>query len=233
MTDAASFGVAFFFAPFRIQYLCCQNDPKQLNGSVFVCPRLEMKFNFSLSGKKRVMNKEQEENIAEENQSGAPDTPITEATTTDSELSPCEKTELELAELKDQHRRLYAEFDNFRKRSLKERMDLIKTAGSDTIVSLLPVIDDFDRALKSLEAVEDGPLKEGVLLIHNKLLSILSQKGLKSMETVNSDFDTDLHEAVTNIPAGEDKTGKVIDELEKGYMLHDKVIRYAKVVVGS
>ncbi len=179
------------------------------------------------------MNKEQEENIAEENQSGTSETPVSEETTNAPELSPLEKAEAELAELKDQHRRLYAEFDNFRKRSLKERMELIKTAGSDTIVSLLPVIDDFDRALKSLEAVEDGPLKEGVILIHNKLLSILSQKGLKSMETISSDFDTDLHEAVTNLPAGEDKSGKVIEELEKGYMLHDKVIRYAKVVVGS
>ena len=191
-----------------------------------------MKINFSLSGKKRVMNKEQTENTAAENQETVENS-VAEESNPAIELSPLEKAEAELAELKDQHRRLYAEFDNFRKRSMKERMELIKTAGSDTIIALLPVLDDFDRALKALESVEAGPLKDGVLLIHHKLSSVLSQKGLKAMETIGADFDTDLHEAVTNIPAGEDKTGKVVDELEKGYLLNEKVIRYAKVVVGS
>ncbi len=178
------------------------------------------------------MNKEQTENPLSENQ----ENPVAEenqATAALPEETQEEKLEAELADLKDQHRRLYAEFDNFRKRSMKERLDLIKTAGSDTIISLLPVLDDFDRALKALENVEEGPLKEGVLLIHAKFSSILEQKGLTAMQTNGTDFDTDLHEAVTNIPAGEENSGKVVEELEKGYRLNDKVIRYAKVVVGS
>lgn len=193
-----------------------------------------MKLNFSLSGKKRVMNKENPENPLTENPENAPETQEMNPTETTAELSATEKLEIELAELKDQHRRLYAEFDNFRKRSMKERKELIKTAGSDTIVALLPVLDDFDRALKALENVEAGPLKDGVLLIHHKLSSILEQKGMKAMQSVGSEFDTDLHEAVTNVPVeDESMKGKVIEELEKGYYLNDKVIRYAKVVVGS
>ena len=180
------------------------------------------------------MNKERVENTAEENQEQVTGNNVSEETVAaETEITPLEKAEAELAELKDQHRRLYAEFDNFRKRSMKERMELIKTAGSDTIIALLPVLDDFDRALKALESVEEGPLKDGVNLIHQKLVSILQQKGLKPMESIGEDFNTDLHEAVTNVPAGEEKIGKVVDELEKGYMLNDKVIRYAKVVVGS
>lgn len=192
-----------------------------------------MKLNFSRSGKNRAMNKEQVENTAENNESAAENNLTGEVAQQEVELSPLEKAEAELAELKDQHRRLYAEFDNFRRRSMKERLELIKTAGSDTIVSLLPVLDDFDRALKALENTEDGPLKEGVLLIHNKLSHILTQKGLVAMQSIGADFNTDLHEAVTKINAGEEQSGKVIDELEKGYLLNDKVIRYAKVVVGA
>jgi molecular chaperone GrpE len=193
-----------------------------------------MKLNFSLSGKKRVMNKENPENPLTENEENAPATQEMNQTETTAETTATEKLETELAELKDQHRRLYAEFDNFRKRSMKERMELIKTAGSDTIVALLPVLDDFDRAMKALENVEAGPLKDGVLLIHQKMSAVLEQKGLKAMQSVGSDFDTDLHEAVTNVPVqDESQKGKVIEELEKGYYLNDKVIRYAKVVVGS
>ena len=141
-----------------------------------------MKLNFSLSGKKRVMNKEQVENTAENNDPAAENNMTEEVAQQEAELSPLEKTEAELAELKDQHRRLYAEFDNFRRRSMKERLELIKTAGSDMIVDLLPVLDDFDRAMKALENHEDGPLKEGVILIHQKLSHILTQKGLVAME---------------------------------------------------
>jgi molecular chaperone GrpE len=151
------------------------------------------------------------------------------------ELSVEEKLKQENAALNDKYLRLFAEFDNYKRRTQKERIELLQTAGKDVIVSLLTILDDFDRANKAAEtAVEVGPIKEGVQLVHNKLVSLLSQKGLKVMESINTPFDTDLHEAITKIPApSEELKGKVIDELEKGYTLNDKVIRFAKVVVGS
>jgi len=137
--------------------------------------------------------------------------------------------------LNDKYLRLFAEFDNYKRRTQKERIELLQTAGKDVIVSLLTILDDFDRANKAAEtAVEVGPIKEGVQLVHNKLMSVLGQKGLKVMESINTPFDTDLHEAITKVPApSEELKGKVIDELEKGYTLNEKVIRFAKVVVGS
>jgi len=151
------------------------------------------------------------------------------------ELSAEEKLKEENAALNDKYLRLFAEFDNYKRRTQKERVELLQTAGKDVIVSLLTVLDDFDRANKAAEsAVEVGPIKEGVQLVHQKLKNLLAQKGLKEMESINTPFDTDLHEAITKIPApNEDLKGKVIDELEKGYTLNDKVIRFAKVVVGS
>lgn len=141
----------------------------------------------------------------------------------------------ELALANDKYLRLYAEFDNFRRRTTKERIDLLQTAGKETIVALLPVLDDFERAIKSMEAATDvNAVKEGVVLVQNKLNNILSQKGLKPMTSVGEAFDADLHEAITNIPAPtDDMKGKVIDEMEKGYYLNDNVIRFAKVVVGA
>ena len=151
------------------------------------------------------------------------------------ELSVEEKLRQENAALNDKYLRLFAEFDNYKRRTQKERIELLQTAGKDVIVSLLTILDDFDRANKAAEtAVEVAPIKEGVQLVHNKLISLLSQKGLKVMESINTPFDTDLHEAITKIPAPSDELkGKVIDELEKGYTLNEKVIRFAKVVVGS
>ena len=151
------------------------------------------------------------------------------------ELSAEEKLKQENAALNDKYLRLFAEFDNYKRRTQKERVELLQTAGKDVIVSLLPILDDFDRANKAAEtAVEVGPIKEGVQLVHNKLKNLLTQKGLKDIESINTPFNTDLHEAITKIPApNEDLKGKVIDELEKGYTLNDKVIRFAKVVVGS
>ncbi len=151
------------------------------------------------------------------------------------ELSVEEKLKQENAALNDKYLRLFAEFDNYKRRTQKERVELLQTAGKDVIVSLLTVLDDFDRANKAAEsAVEVGPIKEGVQLVHTKLKNLLAQKGLKEMECINTPFDTDLHEAITKIPAPNDELkGKVIDELEKGYTLNDKVIRFAKVVVGS
>lgn len=138
-------------------------------------------------------------------------------------------------ELNDKYLRLYSEFDNFKKRTAKERIEFAKSAAQDVFVALLPVIDDFERAIKSNETLEDiNAIKEGIKLIHHKFTSILAKKGLEPMDAINKEFNADLHEAVTNIPApSEDLKGKNVDEVEKGYLLNGKVIRYAKVVVGS
>ena len=151
------------------------------------------------------------------------------------EISAEEQLKLDNAALNDKYLRLFAEFDNFKRRTQKERVELLQTAGKDVIVSMLPVLDDFDRANKATENATDiAAIREGVQLVHSKLKNILVQKGLKEMECINTPFDTDNHEAITKIPAPtDDLKGKVIDELEKGYTLNDKVIRFAKVVVGS
>jgi molecular chaperone GrpE len=143
------------------------------------------------------------------------------------------KEELSLAN--DKYLRLYAEFDNFRRRTIKEREDARKMEGKDLITNLLPVLDDFERALKATEnATEVAPVREGVILIQNKLKNTLTQKGLAPMEAIGQPFDADVHEAITNIPAPtDDLKGKVIDEMEKGYYLNEKVIRFAKVIVGA
>lgn len=141
----------------------------------------------------------------------------------------------QVEQLNDKYLRLYAEFDNFKRRTQKERIELLQTAGKDVIVSMLPVLDDFDRALKAMDsATEIKPIKEGLLLVDTKLKNILSQKGLKAIESIHKDFDTDYHEAITTIPSpSADLKDKVIDEVEKGYTLNDNVIRFAKVVVGG
>ncbi len=149
--------------------------------------------------------------------------------------SPVDTLKEELSLANDKYLRLYAEFDNFRRRTIKEREEARKMEGKDVIAALLPVLDDFERALKSMETSNDiTSVKEGVLLVQNKLKNILSQKGLKAMESIGSSFDPELQEAITNIPAPtEDLKGKVIDEMEKGYYLNDRVIRFAKVIVGA
>jgi molecular chaperone GrpE len=149
--------------------------------------------------------------------------------------SPVEILKQELALANDKYLRLYAEFDNFRRRTIKEREEARKMEGKDLIVSLLPVLDDFERALRSMENSTDVvPVKEGVALIQNKLKNTMTQKGLKVMESIGNPFDPELHEAITNIPAPtEEWKGKVIDEMEKGYFLNDKVVRFAKVIVGN
>ncbi|MES2111211.1 MAG: nucleotide exchange factor GrpE [Bacteroidota bacterium] len=149
--------------------------------------------------------------------------------------SPVDTLKAELALANDKYLRLYAEFDNFRRRTIKEREDARKMEGKDLITSLLPVLDDFERALKAMENATDvAPVKEGVVLVQNKLKNALTKTGLKEMESIGSTFDPDLQEAITNIPApNDDMKGKVIDEMEKGYFLNDKVIRFAKVIVGA
>ena len=146
-----------------------------------------------------------------------------------------ERLETELAETRDKYLRLVAEFDNFRKRTSKEKLELIQTAGKEVIGALLEVLDDADRAQKQLGTAADiSTAREGLKLVFNKLRSILQAKGLKPMESIGSDFDPDKHEAITEIPAPTaDMKGKVLDEVEKGYYLNDKIIRFAKVVVGK
>ncbi|KAA9327370.1 nucleotide exchange factor GrpE [Adhaeribacter soli] len=144
------------------------------------------------------------------------------------------KTEEELSEMKDKYLRLYSEFDNFRRRTAKERQDLIKSANQDMMLALLPVMDDLDRAKAAIETATDiNAVKEGLELIFNKLTNVLQQKGLKPMEATGQPFDADLHEAITQTPAGDDMKGKIVDEIEKGYYLNDKVIRFAKVIIGA
>jgi len=180
-----------------------------------------------------IMNPENTSENAAENVENT-DAPINE-TEQAPELSVEEKLQAEVQQLNDKYLRLYAEFDNYKRRTQKERVELLQTAGKDVIVSLLPVLDDFDRALKAMETAADvAPVKEGILLVSTKLKNTLAQKGLKDVESINQPFNTDFHEAITNIPAPtEDLKGKVIDEVERGYTLNDNVIRFAKVVVGA
>jgi molecular chaperone GrpE len=199
-----------------------------------------MKFNDMLKKKKKEntdtpenMNTTDQENIHAEGE------PQAQTETAEQEVvetpSAEDKLKEELVQANDKYLRLYAEFDNFRRRTQKERAEARETEGKELLVALLPVLDDFERAQRSMEkAVDVAPVKEGVTLIQNKLKNILTQKGLKEMESVGAPFDADLHEAITNIPAPtDDLKGKVIDEMEKGYYLKDRVIRFAKVVVGA
>ena len=150
-------------------------------------------------------------------------------------LSELDQLKADLADQKDKYLRLMAEFENFRRRTAKERLDLIQTAGKDVIVSMLEVMDDCDRAEKQLNSTDDISLqKEGIQLVFNKVRSTLQSKGVTPMESLHKDFNVELHEAITEIPVTDNKQkGKVVDEITKGYFLNDKIIRFAKVVVGK
>jgi molecular chaperone GrpE len=149
------------------------------------------------------------------------------------EADPAVAAANKLSELNDKYLRLYSEFDNYRKRTMRERADLIRTAGEDVFRAFLPVIDDFERAIRANESADDAEaLKQGMTLIYNKLRNIAQQKGLTPFDTIGQPFDPDTMEAITHVDAqDETQKGKVIDEIEKGYRLGDKVIRFAKVVV--
>ncbi|HAP69088.1 MAG TPA: nucleotide exchange factor GrpE [Flavobacteriales bacterium] len=172
---------------------------------------------------------EKEENLNEET------VEATEQEEVETEKDPLEELQDQYNELNNKYLRLYSDFENFRKRTAKERIDLIMNGGADVFKLLLPIVDDFERARTNMETADDVPsVKEGVELIYHKLVKELGNKGLKAMETKGEVFDSELHEAITQIPApSEDMKGKVVDELEKGYFLNDKVIRFAKVVVGA
>lgn len=150
----------------------------------------------------------------------------------DSVIDLAAKVHAELENMKDRFLRLNAEFDNYKRRTLKERMDLLKTANADLMIVLLPVLDDFERAISALGADKNNPALEGVNLIHNKLKGILEQQGLKTMDAIGKPFNVDLHDALTQMPAtNNNQKDTVMDVMEKGYFLNDKVIRHAKVVV--
>lgn len=143
--------------------------------------------------------------------------------------------ENKINELNDKYLRLYSEFDNYRKRTIKEKSDLIKSAGEDVFKTIIPVIDDFERAIKANENIEDlAAIKEGMQLIYSKFKNSIQAKGLTAFDTIGNAFDSEIMEAITHVPAAdESQKNKVIDEIEKGYKLGDKVIRFAKVVVAQ
>ena len=172
-------------------------------------------------------NIDKEENLSEEEKR------ITDINNENTSVSEAEQLKKELTDLNDKYLRLYSEFDNYRKRTIKEKSELIKTASEDVLKAVLPIIDDFERAIKANESVTDSnPIKEGILLIYNKLKGNVQLKGLTAFDSIGENFNADTMEAITHVPATDEKQkGKVIDEIEKGYKLGDKVIRYAKVVV--
>ena len=176
------------------------------------------------------LNEETLQEHKEQGESAIPD----EESSADEEVDEVAQLRDELAKEKDKFLRLFAEFENFKRRTSKERIDLFKTAGQDIMVSMLPVLDDFDRGLKELSKNDDSELFKGVELIHNKFRDTLKNKGLEMVDVSEGDtFDADLHDAVTQIPAPNKKLkGKIIDVIEKGYKLGDRIIRHPKVVVG-
>ena len=181
------------------------------------------------------LNVEETQNTAEEqpqNDQAEEAAPLTHEEQLEKEL---EEAQTAIEEQKDKYLRLSAEFDNYRKRTIKEKAELILNGGEKSISSILPVIDDFERAIKTMETAKDvSAVKEGVELIYNKFMAVLAQNGVKVIETKDQPLDTDYHEAIAVIPApSEEQKGKILDCVQTGYTLNDKVIRHAKVVVGS
>lgn len=182
-------------------------------------------------------NKEKNKKEANVNNQQATEetTTATQEPTTDTAEDTLQRIEKELEVEKERYLRLFAEFENYKRRTSKERVEMFKTAGQEVMGSLLPVLDDFDRALVELEKSEDDSLFKGITLIHNKLRETLKNKGLTVLEVKTGDaFNADNHEAITQVPApSDDLKGKIIDVVEKGYVLGDKIIRFPKVVIGQ
>ncbi len=177
--------------------------------------------------------------LQQEETEKATDEPVAEEETEDADLGKVneleEKLRKQIEELRETNLRLHAEFDNYRKRSIKERIEMSKTASEEVIADLLPVLDDFERALQNFDNEKaSSAFAEGIQLIYNKLVKTLSNKGLDEIQAMGQAFDTDYHEAISNVPAENEKQkDKIIDVVQKGYKLHGKVIRFAKVVVGA
>lgn len=191
-----------------------------------------------MTGKDKTAEQQPEE-VLEQNDNGAEvlteteETPSTVEQNADNQPN-SEDMQQQLAEMKDKYMRMVAEFDNYKKRAVREKLDFMKTAAQDTLSALLPVLDDFDRAKKFAEGKEENTWSTGVDLVYQKLYTVVKNKGLEPMQSTGEPFDPELHEAVTEIPAPtEDLKGKVVDTVEKGYRLNDKIIRHAKVVVGK
>ena len=184
--------------------------------------------------KEEELNVEETQNTAEQpqNEQAEDAAPLTPEEKLEKELDEANAT---IEEQKDKYLRLSAEFDNYRKRTIKEKAELILNGGEKSISSILPVIDDFERAIKTMETAKDvKAVKEGVELIYNKFMAALGQNGVKVIETINQPLDTDYHEAIAVIPAPtQEQKGKILDCVQTGYTLNDKVIRHAKVVVGE
>ncbi len=181
-------------------------------------------------------SKNKQQNTSEDvnEQSTEKDMDNVQTETIDSEDEVVSKLQNEVEIQKDKYLRLFAEFDNFKRRTAKERMELIQTAGKDVISSMLEVLDDCDRAEKQMNSDNSEQIKEGVQLVFNKLRNALQIRGLKAMESLDTDFDVEKHEAIAEVSVeDENKKAKVIDEIEKGYYLNDKLIRFAKVIVGN
>lgn len=174
----------------------------------------------------------EKENVNEE---AATDKTDNNSNTENATVSQEKTVEEKLNEMNDKYLRLYSEFENVKKRHVRERVDLIKTAGEELFLSLLPVLDDFERAIKANKNIEDvKTLQEGFVLIHHKIQNVFKVKGLEEMNPAGEEFNPDLHEAITNLPVeDENKKGKIVEVVEKGYSLNGKVIRFAKVVVGA
>ena len=181
------------------------------------------------------MTEKENDSVNEQIQENHSEETNEETKTEQSEKKVEETLQAKYDELNDKYLRLFAEYENYRKRTAKERVELIKAASEDVFKNFLPIIDDLERALKvSKDAKDVKAVIEGIDLIYSKLKHNLTQKGLEPIESLGKEFNTDLHEAITNIPAEtDDMKGKVVDELEKGYLLHGKVIRFAKVVIGA
>lgn len=194
--------------------------------------------------KKKNISEEHKKNAHEENVPVSENVEETTATSPEENVKAekeIEKSAVEeeltakLAEMQDKYLRLSAEFDNYRRRTLREKMEITKTAGESVITSILPVVDDFDRALLSMESSNDcESIKAGIDLIYNKLNGFLKQNGVKEIESLNIDFNSDIHDAVTKVPAPDESSkGKVLDVIQKGYTLNEKIIRHPKVIVGE
>jgi len=200
--------------------------------------KLELKENhckMTKDKKKADLENQEVENTVNESTEENKNETVEETIVEEEEKSPEEVLELKLKDITDKYLRLNAEFDNYRKRTLKEKMELTKSAGEKILVNILPVMDNFERAISSMKDAKDvNSVKEGVDLIFSNFKEFMTQNGVKEIEAVNSNFDTDLHEAITKIPAPSKKMkGKVIDCVEKGYLLNEKVVRFSKVVVGE
>ncbi|HVN57900.1 MAG TPA: nucleotide exchange factor GrpE [Bacteroidales bacterium] len=166
---------------------------------------------------------------------GQKEKPADSSEQSDKETINVDENLVKLAEMQDKYLRLSAEFDNYRKRTLREKIELTKHAGESILKSIIPVMDDFERALKSMESSSDcTSMKSGIDLIYSKFRDFLTQNGIKEIESLNSEFNVDLHEAVSKMPVEDGNLkGKVVEVLQKGYYLHDKVMRFSKVVVGE